>query len=91
MTPSLVELCLEAVVQHIGACSSLGGIPEDLCCVMFERVLQLGKLRPKVLELFQATNHELLMQRIHDLGIQDLPAQAYSSRNSWLGDKPTLY
>jgi hypothetical protein len=45
----------------------------------------------QVLALFKETEHELLMQQIESLKLQDLPALAYTNRNHWLGDKPTLY
>mmetsp|Transcript_31894 Transcript_31894/g.81660 ORF Transcript_31894/g.81660 Transcript_31894/m.81660 type:complete len:92 (-) Transcript_31894:1197-1472(-) len=91
MPLTLAEICLEACSQHVDGIVSLQGVPEDLCCLVFQRVLQLGKLNPKVLVMFQETDHELLQHQIDSLNLQELPVPAYSNRNRWLGDKPRLY
>ena len=64
---------------------SLSGLPEELVVELFEKVLQRGALTPKVLAMFQQTEHEILQRRIQKLNIQHLPARNEPPRNRWLG------
>ena len=65
--------------------STLDGLPEELALLLFERVLALGLLTPKVLQLFEDTGHSEVELRIASLHIQDLPAVLPTTRNKWLG------
>ena len=59
---------------------SFDDIPEDLCCELFDRVLQNGLLTPRILALFRATNHPLLLTFIRKWGItDDIPIPDYAS------------
>lgn len=62
--PSLLESSLESLARHIDRCASLQPLPEELAQPLFARVLELGKLTPRVLRLFQDTQHEWVLQRI---------------------------
>lgn len=88
---SLLEISLNALGQNIEKISTLEGISEDLACALFQDVLERGKLTPRVLKLFAATDHSLLTSRIESLKIKDLPAIVPITRNPWLGDKPGLF
>jgi hypothetical protein len=44
---TLVETYLEVCSQNVDGLISLEGVPDDMCCSLFQRVLQLGKLKPK--------------------------------------------
>ena len=39
-------------------------------CPAPQRVIELGKLTPKVLEVFQRTGHEALLERVAAMGIK---------------------
>lgn len=71
--------------------TSLGGLPEELVCAIFERVLARAKLNPRVLQVFVNTQHELLLDRIRALRVRDTPAIIQDTRNLWLGEKPGWY
>lgn len=65
---------------------SLEGLPEEIVCELFDRVLACGRLTPSVLRTFKATGHETLLSFIRRAGIaDDIPVQDYSFENSWLG------
>jgi len=83
--PSLVELSLEKLARTIHRNTSLCGLEEGLAAEVFERILRRGALTPKVLAMFQQTQHENLLRRIADLNIQHLPARNEPPRNRWLG------
>jgi hypothetical protein len=49
-------------------------------------VLEKGKLTPRVLEMFEQTEHELLLQCIEAAGIRRwTPPLLPTTRNGWLG------
>lgn len=51
-----------------------------------QRVIELGKLTPRVLDLFEATEHEALASRVAELGIRRwTPPLLPTSRNGPLG------
>ena len=75
-------------VGFLNRVTSLGGLPEELVCVLFEEVLLKSKLSPRILQLFRDTEHDLLLARIAALNIQPMPVMAMSSQSKWLGDKP---
>ena len=52
---------------------------------IFEQVLARGKLTPAVLQAFTTSGHDQVLQRVHSLDIQDLPAVLPLTRNLWLG------
>ncbi|CAG9463512.1 unnamed protein product [Pedinophyceae sp. YPF-701] len=86
--PSLHSLCIDKVANRIGDCESLEGLPEDIVCAIFVRVLELGRLTPRALRLFERTQHPLIVQAIRSLNIQTLPAPDYSWDGRWLGQRP---
>jgi hypothetical protein len=64
---------------------TLDGLPEELVVELFERVLRLGFLTPKVLAMFEGTGHEEVCRRIQGLNIQQLPHILPITPNKWLG------
>lgn len=89
--PSLLNLSLETIAVEIEHVESLVGVPEELVLAIFSRVLQLGKLNPKVLRLFKATDHDQLHALLQGMNIRDPPPLVPSSRNRWLGQNPSWY
>ncbi|KAI3425913.1 hypothetical protein D9Q98_007885 [Chlorella vulgaris] len=90
--PLLTAIALNRLVSSITSVHSLTSpssgavLPEELCCSLFEAVLAQGKLTPKVLELFERTEHELLTERIAGMGIRRwTPPRLPSTQNGWLG------
>ena len=65
--------------------STLDGLPEELALELLERVLSLGLLTPKVLEMFERLGHTEVDIRIAELNIQELPLLVPTTRNRWLG------
>jgi len=64
---------------------TLDGLPEELVIDLFERVMRLGYLTPKVLAMFERTEHEEVQWRIQGLNIQQLPHILPITPNKWLG------
>jgi len=89
--PSLLELCIDTLASHIELCSELQGVPEEIVLDVFERVLVKGKLTPRVLHLFEATDHTSVSYRIKALNIQDVPPLIPETRNPWLGQNKGWY
>lgn len=89
--PSLADISLEALACSIQGQRSLIGphgelLPEELCCCLFQRVIELGKLNPRVLQLFEETEHEALLEAIQGLGIRRwTPPLLPTSRGGPLG------
>eukprot|EP00877_Chromochloris_zofingiensis_P006367 jgi/Chrzof1/1984/Cz10g28250.t1 len=89
--PSLLSITQEAIACNIESFDSLFQLPEELALSIFERVLEKGKLTPRVLQTFRATQHEWVLDRIQALNIQDVPPLIPDNRNPWLGQKPGWY
>ena len=70
---------------------TLEGLPEELSIALFEAVLAKGKLTPRVLELFQSLQHDLVLEQIRALKLQPLPPVLPTTRNTWLHEKPGWY
>ena len=45
----------------------------------------------QVLQLFDETRHELLLQRIQAMNLQPLPPVLNTTSARWLGDRPGFY
>ena len=45
----------------------------------------------QVLQLFDETRHELLLQRISAMNLQPLPPVLNTTSSRWLGDRPGFY
>ena len=45
----------------------------------------------QVLQLFDETRHELLLQRISAMNLQPLPPVLNTTSARWLGDRPGFY
>ncbi|KAG2491723.1 hypothetical protein HYH03_009886 [Edaphochlamys debaryana] len=89
--PSLLEASCEVIVHNITKYTTLEGLPEDLLVYLFQRVLQEGKLSPRVLKLFKAAEYPSLHEQIRALGLRDPPPVVRDTAGRWLGDKPSLY
>lgn len=88
---TLGRLGVQCLSAHIDRATSLLGLEEQIAIEIFDEVLRRGKLSPRVLDLFRATEHEAVLQRISALNIQQLPPILPTTRNLWLGDKPKYY
>lgn len=65
---------------------SLEGLPEELVCELFDRVLLFSRLTPAVLRVFKATGHPTLLAYIRRNNIvEDLPMSDFSTEHAWLG------
>ncbi|KXZ49755.1 hypothetical protein GPECTOR_19g206 [Gonium pectorale] len=89
--PSLLENSLETVASNIHTYESLDCVPEELLLYLFQRVLELGKLNPRVLKLFTDTERDGVLRQIKALNVRDVPPIIKDTRNPWLGQKPSLY
>ena len=79
------RLLLFKVILYTSRVSTLDNLPEELALELLERVLSLGLLTPKVLEMFERLGHTDLDIRIAELNIQELPLLLPTTRNRWLG------
>lgn len=86
-----VTSCILIAATALSRATSLLGLEEQIAIEIFDEVLRRGKLSPRVLDLFRATEHEAVLQRISALNIQQLPPILPTTRNLWLGDKPKYY
>ncbi len=87
----LQDICLQRLADHISEATSLAGLSEELVCVLFELVIYKRKLTPEVLQLFEDTEHDLLLAKIKGLNLQTLPPRLPMTRNRWLGQNPSWY
>lgn len=88
--PQLTVIALERLACCIGAVHTLtckgSPLPEELACSLFALVLDKGKLTPKVLDMFEALEHDTLLQQISELNIHRwTPPLLPTSRNGPLG------
>ncbi len=49
------------------------------------------RVHTQVLQLFDETRHELLLQRIRAMNLQPLPPVLNTTSSRWLGDRPGFY
>jgi hypothetical protein len=57
-----------------------------------QRVLALGKLTPRLLEVFEAAEHETISVRVQALGIRKwTPPLVGGGHKGWLGQRPPLW
>ncbi|KAK9829160.1 hypothetical protein WJX72_004248 [[Myrmecia] bisecta] len=90
--PSLLQLSLNKLANSIDKVPSLDGLPEELAVALFDEVFRRGKFSPRVLEMFEATQHAHVLSRIKMLNIQYwVPPVLPDTRNTWLGDKPHYF
>ena len=63
------------------------------CCqrVGHDTLLEGLVVAAQVLQLFDETRHELLLQRIQALNLQPLPPVLNTTSARWLGDRPGFY
>jgi len=79
------------MASHIDSYASIACMPEDLTLLLFNMVLENGRLNPKVLKVFKQSGHELVDKRIKELNIKEPPPLLVESRNRWLHQKSGLY
>ena len=81
------QLQLPLLCFHSDTCrhNSVDGLPEELVLELWDRVLSLGQLTPKVLEMFERAGHTDVNKRIEDMNLQEVPAILPTTRNRWLG------
>mmetsp|Transcript_26541 Transcript_26541/g.67549 ORF Transcript_26541/g.67549 Transcript_26541/m.67549 type:complete len:87 (-) Transcript_26541:3062-3322(-) len=80
---SLLLLSIDTIAAHIERYKDLSRLPEEICALLFERVLELGKLNPKVLAVFTATQHGLVLARIKALNLRDTPPVLPDADADW--------
>ncbi|GAQ78055.1 hypothetical protein KFL_000070250 [Klebsormidium nitens] len=73
---SLFNQSLDVLVKNIDKVVSLEALPEEVLVLLFQRILQAGKLNEKVLELFlrESDKHRELIDSLQSLHIQRPPA-----------------
>lgn len=68
--------------QHIDA----------LPCPTFQRVIQQGRLTPRILEVFAASGHPGILDLVSAMRIQSwTPPLLLGNGEAWLGDKSHLW
>jgi len=82
----LWDICIDFLAKNIAGVESLEGLPEELVCELFDRVLLFSRLTPAVLRVFKATGHPTLLAYIRRNNIvEDLPMSDFSTEHAWLG------
>lgn len=68
--PSLLSLTIDATLINFHSISDLSFLPEHILIDLFLRTLRGGKLTPRILKLFVATEKEEILSMIQSLNIQ---------------------
>nr|XP_043632428.1 uncharacterized protein LOC122603712 [Erigeron canadensis] len=69
--PSLVSLAIDATVLNLqNIYSDLSFLPDHILIDLFLRTLKAGKLTPRILKIFVATEKEEVLSMIQGLNIQ---------------------
>lgn len=80
---------------HLDDPDALLPLPEELLLTLLQRVIQGGKLTPKIAASFvavaEARRHSALRSFIGALQLRDPPPVVRTTARAWLGDKPSLY
>lgn len=84
---SLRELCLECLASNTSFLVSLGHVPEECIVPLFERILQKGKLTPRVLEVFERAESDAVKGRIAQLHIKKWIPPLIKDDNEWPGKR----
>ena len=71
--PSLTKQFSCVLVLSFCRVYDVSCLPEELALAVFQAVLQLKRLTPKVLDLFERSHHERVLDVIDALNIQPLP------------------
>lgn len=82
--PGLQATSLDALARNIGRVSDLRFVPEELVLLLLMRVLELGRLTPSSLEVFERSGHEQVLAEIARLGITSwVPPLVPTSREAF--------
>lgn len=68
LVPSLLSLCLDAICKAIDHVEDLSGLPEDLVVDIFSRTLASGRLTPRLVSVFAASGHDILVSALQVRG-----------------------
>ncbi|XP_071697833.1 uncharacterized protein [Rutidosis leptorrhynchoides] len=68
--PSLVSLAIDATLFNLHNISDLSFLPDHILIDLFLRTIKAGKLTPRILKIFVATEKEEVISLIQALNIQ---------------------
>lgn len=85
--PSLRELCLDCLASDTSLLVSLIQVPEECIVSLFERILQKGKLTPRLLEVFERAESDAIDARIVQLHIKKWTPPLIKDDNEWPGKR----
>ncbi|KAL6781401.1 hypothetical protein ACKKBG_A11015 [Auxenochlorella protothecoides x Auxenochlorella symbiontica] len=90
--PSLFDVTLDCLAKNITTVPSLRDVPEDLVVCLFKRVIQQGRLTPRILDVFAASGHPGILDLVSAMRIQSwTPPLLLGNGEAWLGDKSHLW